>query len=150
MKLSSDLTFLHKWLFPAVLLIMAFGSILQIRKDDLAPSLVGASVCLLLAFGFLYPVRNWAHCIYEDGKFGIRKNFSTRWISERHLVLVRPHRLGHSSNIELRFKEPSKPEEMFRIRPPGIFSLRDFDEVAAFLSALVERNAAEGRRVSRG
>jgi len=146
-KLSSDMTFLHKWFFPAIFLTMAFGSIVRTQKGELAFSILCAFILLLMALAYLYWVRDWAHCLYKDEKFRIKKNLSERWISEQHLVSVRPHRVGNSSNIELIFEGPEIPRETVRIRPPGIFSLRKFDEVAAFLAALVERNAESRRRI---
>jgi|SRR5688572_13256758 len=141
MKLSSSLTFLHEWGFPALWLL---GGIQQIQYAMPIPfPLAKWMMILVWGIGFiLILMYSWPiKLVTLDGDYFVISNyFTSRRAPISQLAKVGESRLSRGPTIILYFEPPLPFGKRVRLITPW-FSKSSDDEIAAFLRPLIDNRS---------
>jgi hypothetical protein len=136
-QLSSFLTFLHKWLFPALFLpcwpVWIWSAIRGPLVAWMGAILWGAACALLLIW--TWPIKR---VTIEGGFFTISNYITSYRVPVVHLSSITEHHSVQPPAITLYFEPPTPFGRRVRIIPPvGSFNNEGYDKVMTFLRGLL-------------
>jgi len=145
-QLSSSMTFLHEWVFPALLLlslpIFVQSALLGPRVEWIFA--IGWGIACISVALVSWPIKL---ITIEGDFFTIFNYFSSYRVPISHLANVTESNISRLSTIYLHFEPPTPYGKRIRIIPPHGFFTNDFDEVMAFLRSLVSDHKRLGAKM---